>query len=69
MMQDKEMTNMEFVMDVFKTLAGELPELMLYREDGDSMELRSVDGLESCMTMDLQSSGWDLVGGPVTQVA
>lgn len=69
MMQDKEMTNLEFIMDVFKTLAGELPEMMLYREDGDNMELKSIDSLEGCMAMDMQSSGWDLVGSPVAQVA
>ena len=69
MMQSKEKTDMEFVMDVFKILAGELPDMMLYREDGDSIELRSIDSLEGCMAMDLQSNGWDVVGGPVTQVA
>ena len=69
MIQDMEKSNMDFIMDVFKTITGELPEMMLYREDGDGMELRSIDSLEGCMAMDLQSNGWDLVGGPVTQVA
>ena len=69
MIQDMEKSNMDFIMDVFKIITGELPEMMLYREDGDSMELRSIDSLEGCMAMDLQSNGWDLVGGPVTQVA
>ena len=41
MIQDMEKSNMDFIMDVFKTITGELPEMMLYREDGDSMELRS----------------------------
>ena len=69
MIQDMEKSNMDFIMDVFKTITGELPEMMLYREDGDSMELRSIDSLEGCMAMDLQSNGWDLIGDPVTQVA
>ena len=69
MIQDMEKSNMDFIMDVFKTITGELPEMMLYREDGDSMELRSIDSLEGCMAMDLQSNGCDLIGGPVTQVA
>lgn len=69
MIQDMEKSNMDFIMDVFKTITGELPEMMLYREDGDSMELRSIDSLEGCMAMDMQGNGWDLVGGPATQVA
>lgn len=69
MMQDMEKTNMEFVMDVFKTLAGELPEMMLYREDGDSMELKAIDGLGDSRALDLQSNGWNLVGDLITQVA
>lgn len=69
MMQDMEKTNMEFVMDVFKTLAGELPEMMFYREDGDSMELKAIDGLGDSRALDLQRNGWDLVGDLITQVA
>ncbi len=58
-------TKVDFIMDVFKTLTNELPEQMLYREDGDSFELKTIDSIGSCLSMDLQNSGWNLIGNQI----
>lgn len=58
-------TKVDFIMDVFKTLTNELPEQMLYREDGDSFELRTIDSIGSRLSMDLQNSGWNLIGNQI----
>ena len=48
-------------MNIFKTLSTELPEQMLYREDGDTMELKTLDSIGNCLPLDLQNSGWNLI--------
>lgn len=54
-------TKIEFIMDIFKTLSTELPEQMLYRENGDTMELKTLDSIGNCLPMEMQSSGWNLI--------
>jgi hypothetical protein len=54
-------TNVDFILDIFKTLSNELPDQMLYREDGDSIELRTLDSIEECLSQDMQSNGWNLI--------
>ena len=34
---------------------------MLYREDGDTMELKTLDSIGECFPLELQSSGWNLI--------
>ncbi len=58
---DMDTTKIEFIMDIFKTLSTELPEQMLYREDGDTMELKTLDSIGNCLPPELQNSGWNLV--------
>ncbi len=54
-------TKIEFIMDIFRTLSTELPDQMLFREDGDTMELKTLDSIGSCLPPELQSSGWNLI--------
>lgn len=55
-------SNMDLVLDIFKALSGELPEQFLYRESGDSFELRTLESIGSCMPSEMQGSGWNLIG-------
>ena len=59
----------DFIMNIFKTISTELPEQMLYREDGDTMELKTLDSIGSCLPLDLQNSGWNLISSQAAQVA
>ena len=51
--------------NVFKTLTNELPEQMLFRENGDSLELKTLDGIGNCLPLDLQNSGWSLINSQI----
>ena len=51
----------DYIMSIFKTLSTELPDQMLFREDGDTMELKTLDGIGNCLPIELQNSGWNLV--------
>ena len=51
----------DYILDVFKTLTNEMPDQMLYREDGDSFELRTFENMGTCMPAELQDSGWNLI--------
>ena len=62
-------TKIDFIMNIFKTISTELPEQMLYREDGDAMELKTLDSIGSCLPLDLQNSGWNLISSQAAQVA
>ena len=58
-------TNIDYIMDIFRTLSTEMPEQMLYRENENGMELKTADSI----TSDLQSSGWSLIGRTMTEAA
>ncbi len=62
-------TKIEFIMDIFKTLSTELPDQMLFREDGDTMELKTLDSFGNCLPPELQNSGWNLVSSQAAVVA
>lgn len=62
-------TKIEFIMDIFKTLSTELPDQMLFREDGDTMELKTLDSIGNCFPPELQNSGWNLVSSQAAAVA
>ena len=58
-------TKIDYILDIFKTLTNELPEQMLFRENGDSLELKTLDGIGNCMLPDLQNSGWSLINSQI----
>ncbi len=58
-------SKVDYIMNIFKTLSSELPEQMLYREDGDTMELKTLDSIENCFPLELQNSGWNLINSQV----
>ena len=62
-----EMDNskIDYILDIFKTLTNELPEQMLFRENGDSLELKTLDCIGNCLPMDLQNSGWSLINSQI----
>ena len=58
---EMDTANIDYIMNIFMTLSTELPEQMLYREDGDTMELKTLDSIGNCLPPELQSSGWNLI--------
>ena len=61
--------NIEYILDIFRTLSTELPEQMLYREDGKNIELRTPDSIESSVTQELRDNGWSLISSLMTEAA
>lgn len=59
----------DYIMDIFKTLTNELPEQMLFRDNGDSIELKTLDSIGSSLASDLKDSGWMLVGSRIPEAA
>lgn len=64
-----DIANIDYIMNIFKTLSTELPEQMLYREDGDTMELKTLDSIENCLPLEMQSNGWNLISSQMAQIA
>ncbi len=62
-------TKIDYIMNIFKTLSTERPDQMLYREDGDTMELKTLDSIGNCFSPELQNNGWNLISSQVTQAA
>ena len=62
-------SKIDYIMNIFKTLSTELPEQMLFREDGDTMELKTLDSVENCLPLEMQSGGWNLVSSQVAGIA
>ena len=60
---------LDYIMDIFRTLSTEVPEQMLYRENGDSIELRTPDSIAGCLPLDLQDNGWKLIGCQMVEAA
>ena len=60
--------NIDYIMNIFKTLSTELPEQMLYREAGDTFELKTIDSIENCIPLDMQNSGWNLISSQMAQI-
>jgi hypothetical protein len=42
---------------------------MLYRNDGESIELRTLDSIGNGLVQELQNNGWSLIGSPMTEAA
>ncbi len=61
--------NIDYLMDIFRALSTELPEQMLYRENGDSIELKTPDSVVNSMSAELQNGGWSLVGSQIVEAA
>ena len=62
-------TNIDYILDIFKTLTSELPEQMMYREIGDSIELRTLDNSEGILPFDAKENGWRLIGCQMIEAA
>lgn len=58
---EMDTSKVDYIMNIFKTLSTELPEQMLYREDGDTMELKTLESIGNCVPMEMQNSGWNLI--------
>ena len=64
--------NIDYLMDIFRAISTELPEQMLYREDGDSIELKTPDSIGSIgdsVSVELQNGGWSLIGSQMIEAA
>ena len=64
--------NIDYLMDIFRAISTELPEQMLYREDGDSIELKTPDSIRSIgdsVSVELQNGGWSLIGSQMIEAA
>ena len=69
--------NIDYLMDIFRAISTELPEQMLYRDNGDSIELKTPDsignsigsGSGNCGTAELQNGGWSLIGSQMIEAA
>ncbi len=59
----------DYILDIFKTLSTELPEQMLYRENGDSIELRTLDNTGGCLPGEMLNNGWNLIGSQIAEAA
>jgi len=59
----------DYIMNIFKTLSGELPDQMLYREDGDCIELKTIDDNTTGLSMDSQGNGWSLISSQIAAAA
>ena len=66
---EMDKANIDYILDIFKTLSTDLPEQMLYREDGESIELRTLDSIGSSLAQELQNNGWSLIGSAMTEAA
>lgn len=64
-----DMAKVDYILDIFKTLTSELPDQMLYRENGDSIELRTLDSIISCPPSESLGSGWKLIRSQVVEAA
>jgi len=62
-------TNIDYMLDIFRTLTGDLPQQMLYRENGDSIELKNLDSTDICPAPDMMSGGWSLISGSMAGAA
>ncbi len=58
-------TKIDYIMNIFRTLSTELPDQMLFREDGDTMELKTLDSIGNCLPLEMQNSGWNLVSSQI----
>ena len=70
---EMDTSKVDYIMNIFKTLSTELPEQMLYRENGDSIELRTPDSIgnsiENCGSAEMQNGGWSLIGSQMIEAA
>ena len=58
-------SKIDYIMNIFRTLSTELPDQMLFREDGDTMELKTLDSIGNCLPLEMQNSGWNLVSSQI----
>lgn len=61
-----EKANIEYLLNIFKELTTEMPQEMIWREDGDSIELRS---LGDSTVQDFGGDNWNLISSRLFEVA
>jgi len=54
--------NIDYILNIFKTLTSELPEQMLYRDNGDNIQLRILDSIDNGQSSGFPENGWRLIG-------
>ena len=62
---EMDTSKIDYIMNIFRTLSTELPDQMLFREDGDTMELKTLDSIGNCLPLEMQNSGWNLVSSQI----
>ena len=62
---EMDTSKIDYIMNIFRTLSSELPDQMLFREDGDTMELKTLDSIGNCLPLEMQNSGWNLVSSQI----
>ena len=62
---EMDTSKLDYIMNILSTLSTELPDQMLFREDGDTMELKTLDSIGNCLPLEMQNSGWNLVSSQI----
>lgn len=61
--------NIDYALDIFRALTTELPDELLYRDNGDSIELRSPDSMMDSLAADILGNGWNMIGSQMIEAA
>ena len=61
--------NIDYALDIFRALTTELPDELLYRDSGDSIELRSPDSMMDSLATDILGNGWNMIGSQMIEAA
>ena len=64
-----ENANLEYLLKIFRELTTEMPDQMIYREDGDSIELKCAGSITDTPVMSLIDTGWNLIGNNISEAA
>ena len=54
--------NIDYLMDIFRAISTELPEQMLYRDNGDSIELKTPDSIGNSVDSNIESGNISHLG-------
>ena len=66
---EMDKANIDYILNIFRTLSTEQPEQLLYRENGDSIELRTLESNGNCLSLGMQNNGWKLIGSKSAEAA
>jgi len=62
-------TNIEYLLNIFRELTTELPHELIYRENGDSIELKSIGSYGDYQSHEVPERGWSFISDPLPEVA